>query len=331
MQCKKGDTSNGYVYNPTYLSLTIPAGWAAPTKDIFAGNKLTEQGFQLGRKLFYDGRLSKDDNFPCGSCHQQSAAFATFDHQFSHGFNNTLTFRNAPGIFNIAWMNEMHWDGKITNFLLQPISPITAPNEMAETVDNVLAKISKDTAYKRMFKEAFGDETITQDRMLKAILQFVGSIQSYNSKYDKVKRNDASFSVSEAGGYEVFKQKCASCHKEPLFTDNLYHYTGLPIDNVLQDRGRMIITGLKADSLKFRTPSLRNVKPSFPYMHDGRFYTLTQVIEHYRSGINKADPLLDPILTTGISISETQRLDLIAFLETLTDSVLMHDKRLAQP
>lgn len=329
-QCKKNDTTTPDTYNPTYLSLITPTGWENPTKPIFAGNPLTEEGFQLGRKLFYEGKLSKDDNFPCASCHQQSAAFATFDHQFSHGFGDTFTSRNSPGIFNLAWYKELHWDGRFVDFEKQPIAPITAPNEMAETISNVLTKLKKDTSYARLFKKAFGDANITEDRLLKAITQFVSSIQSYNSKYDKVKNGKASFTISEQNGYTVFKNNCAACHTEPLFTDNKYHYTGLPIDPILLDNGRMKVTNNKSDSLLFRTPSLRNVKPSFPYMHDGRLYTLSMVIDHYKN-LNTSDILLDPILKTKINISGTEKLDLLAFLETLTDHELISNTRFAQP
>jgi cytochrome c peroxidase len=230
--CKKtGDLpqpNNGY--HPTYLTFTVPAGWPQPATDIFKDNPLTEEGFQLGRKLFYDGRLSKDGNFPCASCHQQFAGFATYDHQFSHGFDNSFTFRNAPGLFNLAWMKEMHWDGGISHLEDQPIAPITNEHEMAETISNVLAKLSADTSYLRLFNAAFGDPEVNSQRMLKAIAQFTGSIQSFNSKYDQVKRGEANFSLAEQNGYNTFKAKCNACHTEPLFTDNSFRNNGLTVD-----------------------------------------------------------------------------------------------------
>ena len=174
--CKKKDVPLKEPFNPTYLNLAIPAGWPQPPADIFANNLLTEEGFQLGKKLFYDGRLSKDGNFPCASCHQQFAAFATYDHDFSHGFDNAFTTRNAPGTFNLAWMTKMHWDGGINHIEVQPLAPITAPNEMAEKIDSVLAKLRNVAEYKTMFKAAFGDEEINSQRMLKAMAQFMGSI-----------------------------------------------------------------------------------------------------------------------------------------------------------
>jgi cytochrome c peroxidase len=182
----------------TYLKLVIPKGWPKPPANIFASNPLTEEGFQLGRKLFYDGRLSKDGNFSCAGCHQQFAAFATYDHDFSHGFDNSFTTRNAPGLFNIAWQKELHWDGGINHIEVQPLTPLTATNEMAETLPGVLKKLQADTAYIRLFKNAFSDGIINSQHMLKALAQFTGSIQSYNTKYDKVKRGEATFTAIAA-------------------------------------------------------------------------------------------------------------------------------------
>src|ERR1700710_105687 len=133
-------------YKPTYLKFEIPKGWPKPAKDIFANNPLTEQGFQLGRKLFYDGRLSKDGNFACASCHQQFAAFATYDHDFSVGFHDQFTTRNAPPLFNLAWATLFHWDGGVNHLEVQALSPMTAANEMGENIDSVLQKLRKDTA-----------------------------------------------------------------------------------------------------------------------------------------------------------------------------------------
>lgn len=330
--CKKNDVAagNNGPYNPTYLTFKIPDGWPAPPTDIFADNPLTEQGFQLGKKLFYDGRLSKDGNFPCASCHQQFAAFVTYDHDFSHGFNNAFTTRNAPGLFNLAWMTRFHWDGGVNHLEVQPLGPITAPNEMAETIENVLNKLKADTAYPRMFNAAFGNGDITSQHMLKALAQFMGSIVSNNSKYDKVKRGEATFSPSEESGYTIFKAKCETCHKEPLFTDNSFRNNGLAVNPFLNDYGRMRITSDKNDSLKFKVPSLRNVMLTFPYMHDGRIYSLGQVIDHYRTGIITTQPTLDPLLVNRIAISNAEKNDLLYFLNTLTDSQMTNDPRFSE-
>ncbi|MCW3089189.1 MAG: cytochrome-c peroxidase [Ferruginibacter sp.] len=327
--CKKNEGSKPYA--PSYLKFTVPAGWPQPPTDIFKDNPLTEEGFQLGRKLFYDGKLSKDGNFPCASCHQQFAAFSTYDHQFSHGFDNAFTFRNAPALFNLAWMKEMHWDGGVNHIEVQPLAPITNITEMVETIDNVLKKLVIDTAYTRMFTAAFGDNTINSQRMLKALSQFMGSIQSFNSKYDQVKRGTASFTVAEQNGYNIFKAKCNSCHAEPLFTDNSFRNNGLTLDAYLQDKGRMRITGNTADSLKFKVPSLRNIRYTPPYMHDGRLLSLQQAIEHYRTGIVVNQSTLDPLLKNRISMTNQEKVDLVEFLSSLSDNDLLQNTRFAQP
>jgi len=316
---------------PDYLEFKIPAGWPKPPVNIFAKNKLSEQGFQLGKKLFYDTRLSKDgSNISCANCHQQFAAFATFEHDFSHGINDQHTTRNAPALFNLAWMPRLHWDGGINHLEVQPLSPITSPTEMAETLENVLAKLKKDTVYPKLFKAAFGNEEINSQRMLKALAQFTGSIVSSNSKYDKVLRGEATFTYSEENGYNFFKSNCATCHKEPLFTDNTIRNNGLAVNEFLKDYGKMKITNDPKDSLKFKVPSLRNVAVSFPYMHDGRLYSLGSVIEHYRNGIVTKQPTLDPLLVNRITITNAQKSELIYFLQTLTDTSMTRNPRFAQ-
>ena len=277
-----GDSANEIIGTP--IPFTVPKDWPQPVYD-FKNNPLTKQGIALGRKLFYDGRLSKDGNFSCGSCHQQFAAFATYDHNLSHGFNNSQTTRNAPGLFNLAWTKNFMADGGINHLDLQPLAPITAPNEMAETLDSVMKKLKADMAYKTLFVKAFGDATINTQRITKALSQFLVTMVSSNSKYDKVMRGEATFVLPEQLGYDIFKSKCATCHTEPMFTDYSYSNIGMPVDTFLNDYGRMIITRKQEDSLKFRVPSLRNVAYTAPYGHDGRFFSLMNVFEHYRSKV----------------------------------------------
>ncbi|QGW26731.1 cytochrome-c peroxidase [Phnomibacter ginsenosidimutans] len=325
--CKKNDPNA--VKPVTPVSFTQPAGWPQPVYN-FADNPLTEQGIALGKKLFYDGRLSKDGQFPCASCHQQDAAFGTFAHDLSHGFNNSHTLRNAPPLQNLAWYSEFHHDGGITHLDLQPLAPITNPVEMAETIDNVLNKLRADAVYRSMFTAAFGSEEINTKRMTQALSQFMLTMVSANSKYDKVMRGEATFNLPESLGYDIFKQKCASCHKEPLFTDLSYRNTGIPMDAVLQDKGRMRITQNPADSLKFRVPSLRNIMVSSYYGHDGRFFDVYQVLEHYNSGIING-PTTDPLVKNKIPLSNFEKGQLVAFLSALTDSAFLKNKKLAQP
>lgn len=334
--CVLVTTASAFIYQKPphpfhYLKLVIPKGWPKPATDIFANNPLTQEGFDLGKKLFYDGRLSKDGNFACGSCHQQFAAFATYDHDVSHGFNNGFTTRNAPGLFNLAWQKDFQWDGGINHLEVQPLSPLTAPNEMAETIANVIKKVGADTTYIRLFNLAFEDGKINSQHLLKALAQFTGSIQSYNSKYDKVKNGEDSFSISEKLGYQTFLANCNSCHKEPLFTDNSFRNNGLSSTLPITDKGRMAITQDLNDYLKFRVPSLRNCTITFPYMHDGRIISLNKVIQHYRTGIDTSQATLDPVLKKRLQISDQQKMDLVSFLMTLKDEKLLKEERYKQP
>ncbi len=328
--CKKKCT-NELEYNPIPLTLKVPAGWPQPNPALFANNPPTEAGFQLGRKLFYDGKLSKDGNFPCSSCHQQFASFATFDHDFSHGFNNTFTTRNAQPTFNLAWKSLYHWDGGINHLDKQPLAPITAANEMAETLDNVLRKLKDGQEYSRLFYAAFGSSEINSQRMLQALSQYMGFIVSANSKYDAVKYGTATFTASENFGYNLFKANCASCHKEPLFTDNSFRNNGLEPNSFLNDRGRASITQSAADDLKFAVPTLRNIELTFPYMHDGRYYSLQTVLNHYSTNIQTQQPTLDPLLRNRLSLSLVEKNYIILFLKTLTDTAFTKDKRFSAP
>ncbi|MCC6762532.1 MAG: cytochrome-c peroxidase [Chitinophagaceae bacterium] len=327
LSCNKNDSTAVKAVTP--VSFTQPAGWPNAVYN-FADNPLTEEGIALGKKLFYDGRLSKDGQFPCASCHQQDAAFGTFAHDLSHGFNNSHTLRNAPPLQNMAWYSEFHHDGGITHLDLQPLAPITNPVEMAETIDNVLNKLRADVVYRSMFTAAFGSDDINTKRMTQALSQFMLTMVSANSKYDKVMRGEATFNLPESLGYDIFKQKCASCHKEPLFTDLSYRNTGLSVDAVLQDNGRMRITQNPADSLKFRVPSLRNIMVSSYYGHDGRFFDVYQVLEHYNSGVING-PTTDPLVKNKIPLSNFEKGQLVAFLSALTDSAFLKNKKLAQP
>jgi cytochrome c peroxidase len=313
----------------TPFPFVVPGGFPPPVYR-FRDNPRTKEGFALGRKLFYDGKLSRDGNFPCSSCHQQFAAFATYEHRLSHGFNNQFSFRNAPGLFNLAWEKELQWDGGINHIELQPLAPLLDPHEMAEDLTHIIVKLKRDRDYPGLFNRAFGSPVINSQRILKALAQFTASLVSADAKYDRVKRGEAHFSQYEQTGYEIFRQKCARCHQEPLFTDFSYRNTGMETDSTLNDFGRMRITGRREDSLKFRVPSLRNVFLTFPYGHDGRFSTISEVLQHYNSGIIQS-ATLDSSLRKGIPISENERFYLISFLGTLTDSSLIRNPLYSDP
>ena len=313
------------VTETTPLPFVNPAGFPQPVYN-FTANPITEEGFQLGKRLFFDHHLSADGHVSCGSCHQPLAAFTTFEHDRSHGVNNTHTLRNAPGIFNLAWYKDFNWDGSAPTLETVYRNHFTSPTEMGTTVTAMLDKLRMDTAYRRLFRAAFGSEAITEEKTYKAISQYVLSLVSANAKYDKVKRGEAAFDAEENAGYALFKTNCATCHQEPLFTDFSYRNTGLEIDPALKDVGRMQVTGNRADSLKFRVPSLRNSEFTSYYGHDGRMNVFRAMLQHYRFGVN-GSPTLDPLLTTGIRLSNAEADQVVAFLRTLNDSAFLNNPR----
>lgn len=312
----------------TPILFVNPPGFPNPTYN-FSANPLTQEGFQLGKKLFFDGKLSSTGNVYCGSCHQPVAAFTTFEHDRSHGVNGNHTLRNTPGLFNLAWYPYLNQDGSANSLWKVYEDHITNPKEMGETVNNVLNKLQQDTVYKRMFHSTFGDENITKERMFKALDQFVTNLVSANGKYDRVMQGQAIFTAQEQNGYAVFQNKCSSCHTGILFTDFSFRNIGLEVDPTLNDFGRMRVTGNRSDSLKFRVPSLRNLEFTSYYFHDGRINFPRNVLKFYESGVNPG-PTLDPLVTNGISLTQTEEDNLVEFLRTLTDSTFLNDPRFRQ-
>ncbi len=313
----------------TKLEQEIPESFPDPVYT-FTDNPLTKEGFELGRKLFYDGRLSIDNEHPCSSCHQQIAGFGTFEHDRSHGVNDNHTLRNAPVLFNLSWNTSFHWDGEFSTLLEEAMHPIHGSSEMGETFNGVISKLEADPEYRELFKKVFRYPVIRPEYILKALAQFTGSLVSVNSKYDRYKKGLESFFPNEESGYLLYKANCATCHPEPLFTDHRYRNIGLPVDNFLNDYGRMRVTGRSEDSLKFKVPTLRNVYISSNYMHDGRFGTLMQCINHYRLNVQPG-PTLDPLVANGITLTDAQANDLVAFLRTLTDSTFITNPALSDP
>jgi cytochrome c peroxidase len=328
--------ASAYVSDNPYFKITntdvifkTPAGFPKPVYDISA-NQPTAAVFTLGRKLFYDPILSRDYFLSCATCHQQFAAFAHIDHALSHGVFGRIGKRNVPALQNLAWSNTFMADGGINHLDLQPIAPLTGETEMDQTLSEVLHKLQRDSVYPALFREAYGDTLISSERLMKALSQFLVLMTSSNSRYDQYLANKSIFSESEKRGLKHFRSKCASCHKEPLFTDYSFRNTGIIPDPSIQDAGRYLITGNPQDSLKFRVPSLRNVEMTYPYMHDGSFRTLEKVMQHY-AGLNTENTRADKMLakTSGISVTDQQ--DIIAFLKTLTDSTFLHDRRFMDP
>ncbi len=309
----------------------VPEGWPSPVYT-YQNNPLTEDGFALGRSLFYEKMLSRDNTISCGSCHQNFVAFAHSEHKFSHGIDGLLGNRNAPGLFNLNWNTSFMWDGGINHIEVQPLGPISNPVEMDSDLNAVISKLSSSNKYKQLFLRAFGTDSINSQRILFALAQFQGMLYSYNSKYDYYKRVEVGgeMNAQELSGYNLFVQKCNSCHKEPLFTDYEFRNNGLSMNPILQDTGRAHITGSPSDRYKFKTPSLRNIALTAPYMHDGRFNTIDEALDHYTSGIVNYGTL-DPILQNGITLSSQEKADIKAFLLTLTDYKLLSDERFRDP
>ncbi|WP_276483869.1 cytochrome-c peroxidase [Paraflavitalea pollutisoli] len=313
-------------------SFPRPANFPEPLYN-FNNNSYNKIKIELGRRLFYDGLLSKNGTVSCGTCHIQATAFSHHGHRLSHGIHDSVGARNAPALQNLAWASNFMWDGGVTDLDLQPLVPINSHVEMGESMDSVLIKLRKDFNYSTYFNAAFGSQQITTARVMQALSQFMASMVSANSKYDRVMRHEgASFTPEESKGYTIFKSKCASCHQEPLFTDHSFRNNGLyPYSD---DAGRMTITTQTTDKYRFKVPSLRNIELTAPYMHDGRFKNLDFVLQHYSHEIQQTDNL-DPLLVQssgrpGLPLSPDDRGALKAFLHTLTDSVFTRNKALSE-
>lgn len=309
----------------------IPEGWPLP-KYTFIANPVSPEKFVLGRALFYETLLSKDKSISCASCHQNFAAFANADHKTSHGINNQFGKRNAPAIFNVEWHPYFMHDAGINGIEVQPLGPIANPIEMGEDINNVLSKLQASEKYRSLFSKAYGTSEVTTQKMMWALAQFMGMMYSYNSKYDQYKHGvkGVTLTAQELNGYNLFIAKCNVCHKEPLFSDFQLRSNGLAVDPAVNDSGHAHITGLAQDRYKFKTPSLRNIAKTAPYMHDGRYATLQDCLDHYTNGITNTYNL-DPLLQSGISLTAQEKSDIIAFLNTLTDNDFLNDKRFADP
>ncbi|MFK8161880.1 MAG: cytochrome-c peroxidase [Lewinella sp.] len=297
------------------INLAYPDYFPTPTYD-FQANPLSDSKIQLGRRLFYDEILSGDGTVSCASCHSPYSAFAHTDHDLSHGIDDQIGTRNAPALFNLAWSTSFHRDGAHHHLDLQALAPISHPAEMGSNINDVVARLQADSAYTAGFARAWRDTMVTGERVLKSLAQFQLTLVSAGSKYDQVRAQKDTFSVQEAKGYTLFKAHCNSCHSEPLFTNQGFATNGLGVDTTLNDFGRVMITTLPADSLLFKVPSLRNLSFTYPYMHDGRFRKLRQVLEHYANRLNNPLPL-----------ASNDQADLIAFLLTLDDRAFVFDRR----
>lgn len=325
------DVPTPVVYKTTPYVWQKPANFPDPLYD-FARNPMTLEGVELGRTLFYDDALSANGTISCGFCHQQGSAFAHTDHALSHGINDKTGTRNNLSLQNLAFYRQFFWDGGVSDLDLLPIAPIENPVEMGQNMGGLLEKLRKSTKYRPLFKTVYGTDSITTERFLKSLSQFMLTMVSANSRYDKYARKEAGGELipDELAGLSLFKQKCATCHAGELFTDQTFRNNGLS-RATNRDEGRSLVTARPEDKYRFKVPSLRNVDRSPPYMHDGRFQTLEQVLDHYAGGMQDV-PELDPALRTdgkpGVRLTDPEKKKIIQFLRTLTDFEYISDRRL---
>ncbi|WP_459741333.1 cytochrome-c peroxidase [Polaribacter sp. OB-PA-B3] len=323
-------------YTPVAYNLEIPTLFSdkliAPI--IPVDNPLTIEGVALGKKLFFDKILSKDNTQSCATCHTPSKAF-TDNKQFSKGVSGNFGKRNTMPLFNLAWnFDELFtWDGKEFGLETQALEPVTNPIEMHADWINIAEKLNQNETYRNLFSQAFDSEKIDSTLVTKAIAQFERTLISGNSKFDKYLQGEATLTENETNGFNVFMDEergdCFHCHgsnNNPLWTDNKFHNNGL--DENFIDLGLGKITGDPNDNGKFKSPSIRNLAFTAPYMHDGRFTTLDEVINHYSEGLKRSstiDPLMKKINQGGVNLTAKDKADLKAFLLTLTDNEFVNN------
>jgi cytochrome c peroxidase len=326
---------------PTPYELEIPRQFELllPPPVEPAGNPLTVEGIALGRKLFFDPVLSADGSLACGGCHIPAAAFGD-NVEVPVGITGIAFQRNTLPLFNVAWKfnEQFNWNGTIRSVHQMVLA--TIPNEIGfqNTWEDAIAALENDPEYPAMFKAAFGGETITATLVARAIEQFVHTVISGDSKFDKYLREEINLSPAEFRGLELFMTEegdCFHCHGSPgnpMWTDNEFHNNGL--DEVFTDLGLGEVTGDVADNGKFKTPTLRNLAYTAPYMHDGRFETLDEVLDHYSSGVRispTTDPLMQFAFQGGVQMTEDEKADLKAFLMTLNDETFINNPEFQAP
>jgi len=341
--CRKDELP--YSVLPTNYDLKLPPiiEQYLPPMEIPADNPLTIEGVALGRRLFYDTKLSADNTQSCASCHAPTSGF-TDSEQFSTGIDGLEGNRNSMPIVNLGWAKELFWDGRAKSLEDQAFGPIVNPIEMHNTWTNAVSVLQADNQYPELFNKAFGSTLIDSVKVVKAIAQFERTMISGNSPFDRYLRGEDTGMTEEEElevhqGFALFmdetKGDCFHCHGDsymPLWTDNLFHNNGL--DATFLDNGLGAVTGNSNDNGKFKTPTLRNLKFTAPYMHDGRFSTLDEVINHYSFGLQNSstiDPLMKNVDNGGIALSPTEKTLLIKFLESLSDESYIINPDLQAP
>jgi cytochrome c peroxidase len=319
---------------PEPYALQVPDNFPAPV--LSADNPLTVEGIALGRKLFYEELLSGDNTQSCASCHAQAFGFSDHGQQFSTGIDGVQGSANAIALMNLAWMPGYGWDGReqvLDSMVLEEIRNVVG---MHEDLAVAVAELQATADYPAAFEAAFGEATVTGDGILRALAQFGATLVSASSDYDKFRRGEPNqFSQAAFRGMDVFfsdRGECYRCHSADLLSDYAYHNNGLDSVFSVVNYGRANVTGLPWDIGRFKTPGLRNVEVSAPYMHDGRFATLEEVVEHYNSGI-RVSATLDPEIVKpgGLFLTNQEKGDLVAFLRALTDDGFLGDSTFADP
>ncbi len=346
----EGEDLTGIVYNPTPHVLTIPKG--LPSMAIPEDNPLTQQGIELGRRLFYDPILSKDSTISCNSCHKLKLSFND-DKAISPGVGGLMGNRSSMSLINVGFQSKgLFWDGRSSTLEDQALHPVENPVEMAEIWDNVEVKLQRHADYKKRFREAFGisnSTEITKELAAKALAQFERTLISANGRFDKKRwqqdPNPFLLSDIEIDGQKIYYDDllgspgdpvghCAHCHDgSALYTSEFYRNNGITevaTLNDFPDKGLGEITGNLTDNGMFKSPSLRNVALTAPYMHDGRFQTLEEVIEHYNSGGHFADNVVTGSITQ-LNLTEYEKQALVAFLHTFTDTSYYSNPAFANP
>jgi cytochrome c peroxidase len=330
---------------PEDYTFTYPA-YFGNRINVPADNPTTKQGVYLGRVLFYEQKLSTNNTISCGSCHKQQYAF-TDPHPFSRGFDGTPTKRNVMSLQNLLWVRNFFWDGRAGSLEQQAAVPLTDMHEMGQPLILSAQKLQQTKNYPALFNAAFGSDTITPDRIVKALSQFERTLISAGSAYDRYLNGKYKPTSQELNGMALFFNEpepngdsrgagCGHCHGGPKIFNELYENNGL--DSLPADAGRENITGMQMDFGRFRVVTLRNIALTAPYMHDGRFNTLEEVLEHYNSHV-QASPTLSPFVRNNsnqlhgksLMLTGTEMRDIVAFLHMLTDSAFVNNPQFANP
>jgi len=334
--------------NPTPYPLEIPYyfGMNDTVQQRLAYNPLTVEGVELGRHLFYDSLLSENYTISCGSCHVQKYGFSD-PRRYSTGTQGQIGKRNAMALVNLLWTRDFFWDGRVKTLEEQVLHPIQDPNEMNMNLDVLVQRLQNSPKYREMFKKAFCTETIDKDKIAKALAQFVHSLISKDSKFDKYLRGEIGLTYDEREGLRLFQThpipnqvrggNCGDCHFQPHFDGKNFKNNG--IDSIFTDVGYQNVTHNPFDVGKFKVVTLRNIAVTAPYMHDGRFNTLEEVLEHYDKHV-KLSEFTDPLIMEASNVNGgAPRLylypheinQILAFLKTLTDTTFLNNPKFSNP